>query len=186
MLIAALAGLLTPQAAPHPSMLTPYTAPAIRPFEPGSDFGREIAEGDGANAPHRRPLTEPVTVDAYAGSYEVSPTDLETAYEQGVSSAEIRADQMAGPLDGAWRIVDPAGRTLYEVVLMDPGFGPVEGAWREIGNPGAGGSGAAVSDGRTLTLEGGGVVTLERAGGGWSGQLTGGGQTRPVTLSRPD
>jgi hypothetical protein len=184
-LIAALAGLLTPQAAPHPSTLTPYTAPAIRPFEPGSDFGREIAEGDSANAPHRRPLTAPVTVDAYAGSYEVSPTDLETAYEQGVSSAEIRADQLAGPLDGAWRIADPAGRTLYEVVLMDSGFGPVEGAWREIGSPGRG-SGAAVSDGRTLTLEGGGVVTLERAGGGWSGQLTEGGRTRPVTLSRPD
>jgi len=79
-LIAALAGLLTPQAAPHPSTLTPYTAPAIRPFEPGSDFGREVAQGDEADAPHRPPLTTPVTVDAYDGSYEVKPTDLETAY----------------------------------------------------------------------------------------------------------
>ena len=182
-LIAALAGLLTPQAAPHPSTLTPYTAPAIRPFEPGSDFGREVAEGDEADAPHRPPLTAPVTVDAYDGSYEVTPTDVEIAYEQGVASAEMRADQMAGPLDGAWRIVDGAGRALYDLVLMDSGFGPVEGGWR--GAQG-GGSGAAVSDGRTLTLEGGGVVTLERAGAGWSGRLTEGGQTRPVTLSRPD
>lgn len=182
-LIAALAGLMTPQAAPHPSTLTPYTAPAIRPFEPGSDFGREAAQGDEAGAVHRLPLTAPVTVDAYAGSYEATPTDLETAYEQGVASAEIRADQMAGPLDGAWRIRDAAGRTLYDLVLMDAGFGPVEGGWRGPGRPGSGG---AVSDGRTLTLEGGGVITLERAGAGWNGHLTEGGQTRPVTLSRPD
>ncbi len=182
-LIAALAGLLTPQAAPHPSTLTPYTAPVVRPFEPGSDFGREVAQGDGATPPHRRPLTAPVTVDAYDGSYEVTPTDIETAYEQGVASAEIRADQMAGPLDGAWRIRDAAGRALYDLVLMDPGFGPVEGGWRGSARPGSGG---AVSDGRTLTLEGGGVITLESAGSGWTGQLAEGGQTRPVTLSRPD
>lgn len=182
-LIAALAGLLTPQAAPHPSTLTPYTAPAIRPFEPGSDFGREAAQGDEAGAAHRPALTAPVTVNAYDGSYEVTPTDLETAYDQGVASAEIRADQTAGPLDGTWRLHDAAGQTLYDIVLMDSGFGPVEGGWR---GPGRSGSGAAVSDGRTLTLEGGGVIALERAGAGWRGQLTEGGQTRPVTLSRPD
>ncbi len=176
-----LAGVLAQQAAPHPSTLTPYTAPAIRPFEPGSDFGREVAEGDLAGAPHRPPLNAPVTVDAYRGSYEVTPTDAETAYEQGVASAEIRADQTAGPLDGIWRIRDAAGGTLFDVVLMDAGFGPVEGGWR-----GQGGSGAALSDGRSLTLEGGGVITLERVGPGWSGQLTRGGQTRTVTLSRPD
>ncbi|MBU1383773.1 MAG: hypothetical protein KJ916_02855 [Alphaproteobacteria bacterium] len=185
-LIAALAGWLTPQAAPHPSTLTPYTAPVIRPFEPGSDFGREVAQGDGANTAHRRPLTAPVTVEAYVGSYEVTPTDIETAYEQGVASAEIRADQMAGPLDGAWRVVDAAGATLYDLVLMDAGFGPVEGGWREPGGPGVRRSGAALSDGRSLTLEGGGVITLERSGGGWTGRLTLDGQTRPVTLSRPD
>ncbi|MDY6924635.1 MAG: hypothetical protein SWI22_11835 [Pseudomonadota bacterium] len=185
-LIAALVGWLTPQAAPHPSTLTPYTAPVIRPFEPGSDFGREIAQGDGANTAHRAPLTAPVTVEAYAGSYEATPTDIETAYEQGVASAEIRADQMAGPLDGAWRVVDATGATLYDLVLMDSGSGPVEGGWRGVGGDGGRGSGAAVSDGRSLTLEGGGVIALQKTDGGWTGRLTLDGQTRPVTLSRPD
>lgn len=182
MLIAALAALLTPQAAPHPSALEPYSAPAIRPFEPGSDFGREVAEGDGADLSHRPPLTAPVTVDAYAGAYEVAPTDAKIAYDQGVTSAEIRADQTAGPLNGVWRIRDEDGRTLYDIVLMDHGAGPIEGGWRNRR-----GRGGAVSDGRTLTLEdGGGVVTLERSQAGWRGSLTVDGRTRPVTISRPD
>lgn len=180
-ILAAVAGLLAPQAAPHPSTQTPYTAPAIRPFEPGSDFGREVAEGDAGPAPHRAPLTAPVMVDAYDGAYEVTPTDLEAAYEQGVASAEIRADQTAGPMDGGWRIVDADGRSLYELVLMDPGFGTVEGGWRNARD-----SGAAVVEGRTLTLEGVGRIALERGRSGWTGRLTAGGQTRPVTLTRPD
>ncbi len=178
----ALAGLLTPQAQPYAQEQTPYSAPVIRPFEPGSDFGREIAEGDAASPPRRRPLSAPVTVDAYDRSYEASLTDIEIAYEQGVASAERRADQTAGPLDGAWRVRDADGRTLFDLVLMDPGVGPVEGAWR-----GGRDGGGAVSDGRTLTLEdGGGVIALERAGAGWRGRLTIDGRTRPVTITRPD
>lgn len=183
LLIAALAALTTPQVAPGSSSMQPYAAPVIRPFEPGPDFGLEIAEGDAGAPPRRRRLTAPVTVDAYTGSYEATPTDIEIAYEQGVASAELRADQTAGPLDGLWRISDAEGRTLYEVLLMDPGVGPVEGGWRN-GRDGGG----AVSDGRTLTLEddGGGVIVLERAGDGWRGRLTLDGRARPVTLTRPD
>ena len=180
-IVAIMAGLLAPQAAPHPSTLTPYTAPVIRPYEPDSDFGREVAQGDGETDLHRNPLTAPVTVDAYVRSYEYSPSDANVTYDQGVASAEIRADQTAGPLDGLWRVRDESGRTLFDIVLMDPGFGPAEGGWR-----GSGGSGAAASDGGVLTLAGGGVIALERAGAGWAGQLTEGGQTRPVTLTRPN
>lgn len=179
-LIAALAGLLTPQAAPHPSTLESYTAPVIRPFEPGSDLGREVAQGDSPAAPHRPALTAPVTVDAYRGAYEFAPTDVEIAYDQGVASAERRADQTAGPLDGSWRVTDADGRLLYDLVLMDSGEGPVEGGWRNRD-----GAGGVVSDGRTLTLEGGGAVELERAGTGWRGRLTVNGQSRAVTLNRP-
>lgn len=179
-LIAALAGLLSPQSAPHPSALAPYEAPAIRPFEPGSDFGREMAEGDDGTSPHRRPLTEPVTVDAYAGSYEFTPTDIEAAYEQGVASAEIRTDQTAGPLDGVWSVRDGSGAVLFELVLIDSGAGPVEGGWR-----GGSRSGGAVADGGVLTLEGAGSIVLERGSDGWRGRLTQDGRTRPVTLSRP-
>ncbi|MBF0665732.1 MAG: hypothetical protein IR159_09380 [Brevundimonas sp.] len=181
-LIAAVAALLTPQAAPHPSTLEPYSAPAIRPFEPDDDFGREIAEGDSAHPAHRPPIAGPVTVDAYDGSYEATPTDLEIAYSQGVRSAEIRADQTAGPLDGAWRVSDAGGRTLYELVLMDRGAGRVEGGWRDGGD-----FGGAVAEGRALILEdGGGRIVLEPTGDGWRGRLTIDGQILPVTLTRPD
>ena len=181
-LIAVLASLLAPQTAPHPSTLESYTAPVIRPFEPGSDFGREVAEGDAPAAAYRPALAAPVTVDAYRGAYEFAPSDVEIAYDQGVASAEERADQTAGPLDGFWRMTDADGRTLHDLVLMDSGVGPVEGGWRNRD-----GAGGAVSDRRTLTLEGGGVVVeLERAGTGWRGRLTVNGQSRAVTLTRPD
>lgn len=179
-IVAAFAGLLMQQAAPHPSTLRPYEAPGIRPFEPPSDFGREAPQGDGEADVHRRPLEAPVTVDAYARSYEFSPGDTESAYDQGVASAEIRVDQTAGPLDGRWRVLDARGQALFGLVLNDRG-GLVEGGWR-----GAAGAGAATADGLTLTLEGAGVIQLESSGAGWRGVLTAGGRERPVTISRPD
>ena len=181
LMIIAFAGLLAQQTAPHPSTQAAYQAPAIRPFEPGPGFALERAQGDGDADLYRRPLTAPVTVEAYVRSYEYTPDEVETAYEQGVASAEIRADQTAGPLDGAWRVVDAEGRTRLDLVLIDPGFGPVEGGWR------AGGAwGAATSDGATLTLEGAGSLTLTRAGAGWRGVLTADGEARPVSLIRPN
>ena len=175
------AGLLMQETAPHPSTQGAYQAPVIRPFEPGRNFGSERAEGDAEGERHRRPLESPVMVEAYARSYEYTPTDAEAAYEQGVGAAEIRADQAAGRLNGAWRIVDATGRTVYELVLSDPGFGPVEGGWR-----GPAGSGAATSDGVTLTLDGSGAMTLEHAGNGWRGVLTIDGRARPAGLIRLD
>lgn len=180
-IIIALAGLWMQEPAPHPSTQRQYQAPVVRPFEPGRGFARETAQGDAESEPYRRPLERPVTVESYVRSYEYAPTDAETAYEQGVAAAEIRADQAGGRLDGAWRIVDGAGRTLYALVLNDPGVGPAEGGWRS-----GAGSGAAASDGSALVLEGAGVLTLERAGTGWRGMLTVDGQTRPARLIRPD
>ena len=180
-MVLALAGLLMQEAAPHPSTQAAYQAPVIRPFEPGRNFGREQAQGDADGDLFRRPLETPVVVEAYVRSYEYTPSEVEAAYEQGVASAEIRADQTAGRLDGAWRIVDATGRALYDLVLNDPGVGPVEGGWR-----GREDWGAATSDGATLTLDGAGAMTLERAGNSWRGVLTIDGQTRPVSLIRPN
>jgi hypothetical protein len=179
-IVVAFASLLAQQAAPHPTTLRAYEAPAIRPFEPPSDFGREASQGDGETEAHRRPLETPVTVDAYARSYEFSPGDTEAAYDQGVASAEIRVDQTAGPLDGVWRVADARGQALFGLVLSDRG-GLVEGGWR-----GASGAGAATADGLTLTLEGAGVIRLEASEAGWRGVLTAGGRERAVTVSRPD
>lgn len=181
LIIFAFAGLLMQEAAPHPSTQAAYQAPVIRPFEPGRNFGREPAQGDADSELYRRPLETPVVVEAYVRSYEFTPSDVEAAYEQGVASAEIRADQAAGQLDGTWRLVDAAGRTLYDMVLNDPGVGPVEGGWRD-----GEAWGAATSDGATLTLEGFGAMTLERAGNGWRGVLTIDGQSNPASLIRPN
>lgn len=180
-IVAILAGVLIQQAAPHPSSLETYSAPAIRPFEPGSSFGQEVAQGDAAPSAHRQPLAAPVSVNAYTRSYEFAPTDSETAYDQGVASAEVRTDQTAGPLDGAWRIADGEGHTLYEVVLLDAGGAAVEGGWRT-----ANADGGATASAGTLTLEGVGTITLTPSGRGWTGRLTADGRTTVVTLSRPD
>ena len=180
-IVVAFAGLLMQQAAPHASTQAPYRAPAIRPFEPAPDSGRVRAQGDSEGDLYRRPLEAPVAVEAYVRSYEFTPSDIETVYEQGVASAEIRADQSAGPLDGEWRMVDAAGQPLYDLVLSDPGVGPVEGGWRN-----GSGWGPATYDGVVLTLDGAGALTLERTASGWRGTLTVDGQTRPAALIRPD
>lgn len=181
LILIALAGLSVQQDAPHPATAAAYQAPVIRPFEPGPDFGREQAQGDVEAERRRRPLERSVTVEAYARSYELASSDIETAYEQGVIAAETQADQAAGRLNGIWRIVDAAGRARYDLVLNDPGVGPAEGGWRNGSD-----WGAATSDGATLTLEGAGVMTLERRGAGWRGVLTADGRARPVSLVRPD
>lgn len=173
----AFAGLLMQQADPHPSTLALYEAPAIRPFEPTPDFGREAAQGDDEAELHRRALEAPVSVEAYARSYEYSPSDTEAAYDQGVASAELRVDQTAGPLDGRWRVADERGQTLFALLIRDDGVGLVEGGWR-----GDGAGGVAV-EGRRLTLDGLGVLTLDAEGGG---RLTVGGRDRTVRLSRPE
>lgn len=178
-IVAAFAGLLVQQQAePHPSTLSLYEAPAIRPFEPPSDFGRETTQGDGAADLHRRPLETPVSVDRYARSYEFTPSDTESAYDQGVASAEIRVDQTAGPLDGVWRVTDDRGQVLFDMVISDRGAF-IEGGWR-----GGEGSGVATVDGGTLTLEGLGQLVLEIDGPGWRGTLTGVGRPRSVIVSR--
>ena len=171
------AALVAPQDAPHPSTFALYEPPAIRPFEPASDFGA-VAEGAEAGEAHRRPLSAPVTVDAYVGSYEFSPGETEIAYDQGVASAEVRADQDAGPLDGYWRASDPAGDRVFDLVRRDWN-GAAEGGWR-----GPDGAGPAVVEGGSLRLEGLGAIELQREAEGWRGRLRADGRSRAVTLRR--
>ena len=178
-IVVAFAGLLIQQAEPHPSTLASYQAPAIRPFEPASDFGQERAQGDGSVDLHRRPLQGPVPVDGYIRSYEFTQTDGEIAYDQGVASAEIRVDQTAGALDGVWRVSDAEGRELFALVISDRGA-LVEGGWR-----GQAGAGVATADGHTLVLDGLGSLSLQPDGSGWRGVLTGRGRPQDVTVSRP-
>jgi hypothetical protein len=175
--VVALASLLVQQAAPHPSTLRAYEAPAIRPYEPAPDFGLEPAQGDGEGETHRPPLAAPVAVDAYVRSYEFAPRDAEAIYDQGVAAAEIRADQGAGPMEGRWRVADERGAVLFAVLLTGTG-GVTEGGWRA-----GAGSGAAVYEGGVLTLDGLGSIVLSADGRG--GVLCRDGRETRVTLSRP-
>lgn len=169
-----------------------YHAPVIRPFEPPSDFGREVAEGDADDALHRRPLSAPVVVSAYRRSYETSPSDTEVAYDQGVAQAEINMDRRMGPLDGRWHVVGADGKTLLSLVLTDQGEGRrIEGAFRRLDvratdRPSGVAGPAATRADATIVPLGDSELRLKRAGDGWNGELVHGGRTRPVTLTRAD
>jgi hypothetical protein len=179
-LVIALSGSQDPVAAPLPSQAL-YQAPAIRPFEPPASFNADEPEGDNSTGTYRGPIRGVVLVNSYEGQFEAGPTDAALAYDQGVTSAEMRMDQRMGPMDGAWQLVDPEGNVLMALVLTD--FGPgetVEGAWMSRTTPAAGTltSGSREGDAVTLLLIGagpgdGGRLELERAGRGWSGTLQG-------------
>ena len=173
-----------PVTAPPPPPPATYVAPSVRPFEPGPGLGGQGAQGAESATPVRRPLNAPVEVEAYAGHYEMTPTDAELAYEQGVAQAEISMDRRMGALDGPWRVVGADGTELFTLVLNDAGDQtPVEGAWRD----GHGQMGVAAStrraDGTTvLVLDG--QCELRLAADGRSGVIVRDGQQTPVRLSR--
>ncbi|WP_438851723.1 hypothetical protein [Brevundimonas nasdae] len=189
----AFASALTVQATYGPLDATPetYQPPIIRPFEPPSDFGRTPAQGDGETIRHRAPLTRPVTVDAYAASYEVSPSDMEIAYDQGVAQAELDTDRRMGPLDGRWRVTGGDGKPFLSLALTDRGGGRmIEGAWTRLDDrPGvehSGPAGPATTDGQTIIVPiTGGELHLQQAGAGWTGALIQNGRRHPVTVTRP-
>src|SRR5690606_9432710 len=107
--------------------------PPVRPYEPSWDTPE--AEGD-AYMVTRRALEVPVVLQAYNGTYEATPTDAEVVYQQGVTSAALRANSLMGPLDGRWRVTASDGTPVLELLMMDRGDGAlVEGAWREPSAP---------------------------------------------------
>lgn len=181
--LAVMAGQDAPRA-PSPVPPSTYEAPPVRPFEPGADFDPPAAQGAEGIAGRRTPAAA-VIVEAYRGDYEHSPTDLELAYDQGVSQAEISMDARMGALDGRWRVVEADGRPLYDLILSDAGSGPVEGAWKEADGRDGGvvasvdrETGAPV----TLVLDGRCLLRLTRTRAGVEAVLIRDGRERPVTL----
>ena len=167
-----------------------YAPPVVRPYEPPSNFGRQIAEGDADASVRRRPITAPVAVEAYRNNYEGRRTPAEISYQQGVEAARLRQNARMGGLDGLWRAVDADGRPVLDLVLTDDGAGPVEGALRpvrsdrmavvEVGSDAEGRRVFTASLGeQTVSLR------LHPDGPGWTGELTGLGAVRTVTLTRP-
>ncbi|CAN5225663.1 hypothetical protein BH10PSE2_BH10PSE2_16850 [soil metagenome] len=168
-----------------------YAPPVVRPYEPPSNFGRQIAEGDADATVRTGPITGPVAVEAYTDTYEPRRSRRELSYEQGVETARTAQNARMGPLDGVWRVVDADGRPVLGLVLSDQGSGhPVEGALRfdrsdntavvEVASAEGGGTViSAPMGGRTVALR------LRPWAGGWSGELTGLGRDQQITLDRP-
>ena len=170
-----------------------YSGPPVRPYEPAWDTPE--AEGD-AYMVTRRVLEAPVVLQAYNGTYEASPTDAEVVYQQGVTSAALRANSLMGPLDGRWRVTASDGTPVLELLMMDRGDGAlVEGAWREPSAPdGAltsrrlGALSLVVRTGDDLTIDvedpdDPARLSLERDGAGWRGTLERNGTTTPVVMA---
>jgi hypothetical protein len=164
-----------------------YQPPVVRPFEPPSNFGRVQAEGDGGGDTRRAPIVAPVAVEAYARSYEYTPSTADSAYDRGVDDAEAAMDARMGPLDGLWRLIDQEGRTVGRLALSDPGPNrSVQGALRL-----SDGSGGLVPLGQTerdpdrLVLEAAeSQLDLMASPAGWAGVLTEDGRRRTVRLIR--
>ena len=182
-----------PYTAASPTSQERYSGPPVRPYEPSWDTPE--AEGD-AYMVTRRSLETPVVLQAYDGTYEATPTDAEVVYQQGVTSAAMRANSLMGPLDGLWRVAAADGTPVLELLMMDRGDGAlVEGAWREPTAPEAaltsrrlGALSLVVRSGETLIIDmddpdGSARLSLERDGAGWRGTLERNGATTPVVMA---
>lgn len=180
-LIAVLSAAADPAADP-----ATYSRAAVPPFEPASSFGRDRAQGDAQTDHYRRPLSAPVSVDAYHRSYEYSPSDSETSYEQGVAQARIDAQSRMGGLDGAWQVMDAQGDVLSDLVVSDAGSDSrLEAAWSLSGARDV--ATTARRDGEAVVIEAGtGARTtrlrLTPTPEGWTGALAGTGVTLSVSL----
>jgi hypothetical protein len=158
--------------AANPTPATPAPAPA----PPPPDTSRRVDD-----------LGRPLTGSVPQGSYE-----------SRLRGAFSRTQSLQGPLDGTWMLKDMARTNLYRVQLVDPGFagGRLEGAWSDLkAVPAVDASGffsTVERDGPRLTLkfartgQGPMVIALDqRPDGGFAGELSAGGRTTAVTLTRP-
>lgn len=177
----------TGQSSPVPYTAQVYQAPAVRPFEPSSNFGRVTEEGDGGGDTGLRVIAAPVSVEAYRRSYEHAPSRADNAYDAGVENAERTMDARMGPLDGRWRLNNGEGRTLMTLSLMDQGEArPLEGAYRTAdARPEVGPLTTSERSAGAVVLDlDGGRLSLQANGEGWTGTLALGGREQAVTLVR--
>lgn len=165
-----------------------YAAPVVRPYEPPSDFGRQLAEGDADATVRTRPIDAPVAVEAYSHSYEPRRSRRELSYQEGVEAARQRQNARMGPLDGVWHVIDAQGRPLLDLVLSDSGPSrPVEGAVRAVDTDRTALIDAVATEGEvriiTAALDGRPLsLRLHPQGQAWIGDLSG----AAVSLVRPD
>lgn len=189
----------------------PYVPPAIDPLGdlisqsgPSTTDEEEAIAPSAPPPPHkptllppsapepRAPTATPDGLAAPQGAY----VPAEQAYEMRVKGSIVAAQGLQGPLDGGWKISDPAGAILYTLQIVDPagGNGPVEGAWRDVRRPGAVGSTGLIESveqaGERLVVRfnamgEASVLTLQPTGATrWSGALYESGASRTVVAER--
>lgn len=169
-----------------------YTAPVVRPYEPPSDFGRQVAEGDADATVRTRPIEAPVAVEAYSDTYEARRSPRELNYQQGVEAARLRQNARMGSLDGEWRAVDGQGRPVLDIVLSDRGSGrPVEGALRILQTDHTALIDDVAAEGETRLITASVAnrpiaLRLHPKGDEWSAEVAGLGRDQSLTLVRPD
>ncbi len=169
-----------------------YAAPIVRPYEPPSDFGRQVEEGDVGRPIRSRPITGPVAVEAYVGNYEQNRSSGEVAYVAAVNRARASADARMGSLDGVWTAVGADGKPVLDLVLSDRGPSkPVEGALSLNDTTRSTAPVEAVTrDGDQTVIEasvnGRPVrLRLQPAAQGWTGTLSGPGRDQTISLTHP-
>lgn len=167
-----------------------YSAPVVRPYEPPSNFGRQVEEGDVSRPIRSRPITAPVAVEAYEGEYEQNRSSGEIGYVAAVNRARASADARMGPLDGVWTARSADGKPVLDLVLSDRGSTkPVEGALSlNDATRSTAPVDAVVREGEAAEIQvsvGGRAVRLrlQPSGQGWTGILSGLGRDQAVTLA---
>lgn len=149
-----------------------YRRPAVAPYEPPSNFGRQVAEGDADARPRRAN----------------GRADADGDYQAAVEDRRRQAQALMGPLDGLWRLTDDRGQPLMDLALTDPGPGEiVQGAWTLTTPQGAVRSGvvrSVVRDGAGLRIDvGDGVrITVLDIAGRRVGSLSDDSGERPVVF----
>lgn len=149
-----------------------YRRPVVPPYEPPSDFGRRLAEGD-AVGPARSAGGRP---------------DAAADYLAAVEARRARAQALMGPLDGLWRVTDETGRELLDLSLTDRGPDrPLDGVWLGVTPAGAARTGevellARADDRASLRLDERTRLELVRTAEGWSAGLIEGRRRKAVRL----
>jgi hypothetical protein len=119
-----------------------------------------------------------------------APRDFEARMRASAAAAQA----LQGELDGAWRLDDGRGRTLYILQITDPsGGGPLEGGWRGPGQLSPFGPVDAIERrgaelALTITPDGSSISTTvrltRRRAGLWRGWITRDGRTTRAWFRR--
>lgn len=130
----------------------------------------------------------PVRIEETGKNPDGPPTPADAAYDSRLRSSMASAQAFQGPMDGGWTLL-AAGQELFVFQLTDRA-GLVDGAWRDVRRTGALDASGFLDqvergEGGLRFRIGDRIVALHSDGDGrWSGELTEGGASLPVTLRR--